>query len=331
MRVLSLLALVLSVVYTATVQSNANAISPQVNVSSLADQLVNATGLGFDPNFKIDPEDGPNAINDVSAYMNVLGILTSLARRNFDGVLRFTEAASMEPWTDVNVAVGTTRSKTLELRFAIWGLLGSLLYMSQNGFTNALFDLYYDGAHVGQVVFRATRAGTLGAVGLDNTSSTITDPEAAASENHNSSIPGLEAWPHTQVSYILNGKGFSTAAVFISLAGALVAMAEQDSANPMFDLSTRYPGFNLWFKLTPERPVARAAPPYMTVGEGIVAVWFTALYIAQQLPPRYAEYTSLILENDVRLGTINADYVAGPPAVQKPGSSAPAGQGVATT
>ena len=330
MRGLSLLALVPSVVHSAAVQANANAISPQI------EQLVNATGLGsVDPRFTIDPEDGENAINDVSAYMNVLGILTSLARRKFDGVLPFPEDASIEPWTDVHVAVGAAASETLEVRFAIWGLYLSIQYMYKNGFADSIIELEYDGQPVGAVIFQLTRPNSLEAAGFNNNNITITDPEAAASDNNNSSITGLVGVPHTQVSYILGGKDLSTAAVYISLAGALVTMAEKDSPNAMFDLSIQYPEYNLRFKLTPEPTVVRPAPlpPYMTVGEGIQAVWFTALYMAQRHPPRYAEYQSLIIENDVQLGKINADYVAGPsapPAVQKPGSAA-AGNGVATT
>ncbi|MDI1487627.1 MAG: hypothetical protein OHK93_006897 [Ramalina farinacea] len=334
MRVLSLLALIPSVVYAAAVQPNANAISPQINGSSVADQLVNAMGLGsIDPRFTIDPEASPDAINSVSAYMNALSILTYLARMDFDGQLPDDkESSCMEPWTDVYVAVMKLGPEPLERRFAIWGLFLSIQYLYKTSFTDTTIDLIYNGQPVGTVLFRLTRPSTLEAAGFNSTNSTITNPNAVASEHDNSSITVLEAVPHTQVSYILNGKDLSPAAVYISLASALVIMAERGSASPMFYIAQRWAELNVWFKLTPERTVVRPAPPpqYMTVGEGIVAVWFTAVYMGRRQPPRYAEYTSLILYNDVRLGTINADYAAGPPAVQKPGSAA-AGNGVATT
>lgn len=324
MRVLSLLALLPSAVYTAGVQPNANAISPQINGSSVLDQLINATGLGFvDPRFTINPEEGLDAIDSVSAYMNVLGILTSLALEDFNGQLTGTEEACITPWTDVYVSVERLGPEPLERRFAIWGLLMSIYHMSFLGFTDSNIDLEYDGLPVGAVYFRLTRPDTLEAAG-DNTNSTITDPEAAASEKTNSSVTGLEAMPTIQTTYKPNGRDLTTAAVYISLAGALVQMAQKDQSDPMFYLTNVWVEFTTRIKVTPERRAAH-------VGQGIVAVWLTALYIAQRQPPRYAEYTSLIIAEGVLIGRIDVDYVEGPPpAVQKPGSSA-AGQGVVAT
>ena len=301
MRVLSLLTLLPSVAYTAAVQPNTNAISPQID--SVPDQLANATGLSWvDPRLTIDPEVGTGAINDISAYMNALSLLSILAIKDFDGTLTSTLHASIAPWNDVKISIQRVGQAPLPRRFAIWGLFRAIYSLSKTSFTNSTITLQYDGQPVGTVLFRsATPPNALDPAGSDGSSST------------NSTI-GLppEALPATQTTYKPGGEDLPPAGVYISLASALVQMAEKAGSSLMFALIHGWPEFDTWIRITPE---VRAHPPDMAVLDGISACWLTATYVAERA--RYAEFTTLVIVQDMLVGQIDVEYVRGP-GVQMP-------------
>lgn len=228
-RVLSLLILIPLVVYIAAVQPNSNAISPQTNL--VPDQLVNATGLSWvDPRFAIGPEAGTGAINDISAYINALSLLSILAIKDFDSTLTSTLSASIAPWNDVKISIQRSRAPPPR-RFAIWGLFRTIYHISKPGFTNSTNPLQYDGQPVGTVLFRSTTPPTpLDAAGSNSsTNSTIAFPPVTL--------------PATQTTYHPNGEDFPPVGVYISLASALVQMAEKSRFQPYVWLS-RMRGWN---------------------------------------------------------------------------------------
>ncbi|MDI1485864.1 MAG: hypothetical protein OHK93_004053 [Ramalina farinacea] len=303
MRVLSLLALLPSVVSTAAVQPNTNAISTQIN--SVPDQIANATGLSWvDPRLTIDPEAGAGAVNEISAYINALGLLSALAIKDFDSTLTSTLSASIAPWDDVKISIQRGQAP-LPRRFAIWGLFRAIYYISKTAPTNSTIGLQYDGQPVGTILFRSvTRPNALDAAGSDSsTNITVAFPPEA--------LPP-EALPATQTTYKSNGKDLSLAGIYISLASALVQMAEKAATDLMFALTHGWPEFDTWIKITPEM---RVDPPDMAVVDGISAVCQTANTIAERA--RYAEFTTLVIVQDMLVGRIDVEYGQGP-AVQMP-------------
>lgn len=301
MRLLSLLALLPSVVYTATVQPNTNAISPQINGSfngsSIPNQLVNATtglttGLGFvDPRLTIDPRVGQQAINSISAYMTTIGLLSTLAVEDFDGQMT-SQSFRGRVWPGVRVKVKGVDDRPLPRRFAIWGLLFCMIYMSKTSFTNDDIYLLWEGVRVGLVQYFHTREPN--------------SPQAAGSPDslNGTEIAGLDDLSATQTFYKPNGKDLSRAGTYISLASALVQLAENEVGAPMPPV-----GFNWWefnTRITVSGAI-RASPPHINVGNGLAMVWETAKYVTQQR--RYAEYTSVFYAQNILIGKIDGEYI----------------------
>ena len=310
MSFLLLFALLPSVAYTTFIQPNTNAISPQTNGSLVPIQLVNATLFGVDPRFSIEPEDGPNSIDRISAYMNTIGLLVFLATEDFGGELMI-QTISLPTWSDIGIVVTTVNEHPLAMRIAIWGLFQAIYYMSEYGFTDGDIFLQWDGQRVGVVEFHLTSPDSLQAAGSNSLNST--------------KIVGLEAECTSDTVYKPNGQDLSDAGIYVSLASALANMAEGDATDHMFEFARYIPEFQTRIGVKPE---PRSAPPKMSIANGIAAVWSTANFITRQR--RYAEYSTSISAGNVLLGVITVDKEEDPPAVQASnGAAVP--PGVATT
>ena len=284
MRVLSLLALVPSVVCTAAVQPNTNAIAPQTNGPSVPVQLINATQLGSDPRFTTDPEPGPDSINPIAAYMTTLALLFNIAQEDFNGQLT-SKVGLLEKWPELVITVRTINANPLPNRFAIWGLLAALYYMAEQSFTDGAIYLKWQSQRVGVVRFQQRRPGSLQAAGsFDSLNST--------------DIPGLGA-SGSRTVYKSGGQDLPEAGVYVSLASAIAEMAQYGVRDRMPQIWQYLADYQTAIWVEPE---TRTTPPWMDVGSGLDAVWSTANFITDQ--QRYAEYSTYIFNGRELVGQI---------------------------
>ena len=292
------------------VPHNTNAIAPQTNGSSVPVQLINATQLGFDPRFTIDPEAGPNSIDPIAAYMTTLALLFILAEEDYDSQLT-RQSGRLRQWPELMITIRTITRDPLPMAFAIWGLFEAIYYMAEHSLTDGTIYLKWLSLRVGVIDFQLLPSGSLQAAG--------------STDSFNSTnIPNLEASQCLTV-YKPNGQDLPQAGVYLSLASAVVDMAQYGVRGHMPVVWHYLAGYRTAVWVDPE---IRTEPPWMSVGSGLSAAWSAAMFVTEE--QRYAEFTtSIIASGQELLGRIVVNRDPTPPSVLGPNLAGP--QGVATT
>ena len=142
--------------------SSSNVSHIQPGSSNLSKFTALKTHLGVDPRFSTGAQETGNDLSDKSTYMNGLKTLIRLSDYGFTEPIR-ESSWSWSGLADVTILIqGPSPGKTLETRFAIWGLWDGIGHMAQMSFPSIRLTLFWSGGIVGYIDVYKTPSRRLG-------------------------------------------------------------------------------------------------------------------------------------------------------------------------
>ncbi|KAL2038456.1 hypothetical protein N7G274_008795 [Stereocaulon virgatum] len=264
---------------------------------------------GVDPRFDIGYTFDTPVLPVTPCLMNALAAVSELAVEDFTGnvtprTYTLTDYPSVSIVTDATVT-----SKTIEIRFVLWGIWKGIQYMiSRNNFRNALLTLMWKGALVGYVFI--IRSGTVLGIIRNNDNPTLSQRSDVSSTSDNTAnlsklnrsmimtYPADEAT--LAVSFTFGGGTLTIYEVFFTVLSALASLAETPRDRRLRHVSLSPEHYNTTLAIFAPREAPQTSAPILNCEKTLVAMAMIPRFMVQRSD--YREVVIIIRENGILIG-----------------------------
>ena len=246
---------------------------------------------GVDPRFDIGYTFDTPVLPVTPCLMNALAAVSGLAVENFSGNVT-PRTYTLADYPSVSIVTdATVTSKTIEIRFVLWGIWKGIQYMIlSDQFRNVLLTLMWKGAVVGYVF--VVRSGTALGTIRDNDSATLSQRSDASSVSDDTvklsqiNRSMVVTYPTDEetlaVSFTFGGGTFTIYEVFFTVLSALASLAEspKDRRLQYISLSPEY--YNTRLAIYDPREHPQTSAPILNCEETLVAMAMIPRFMVQK-------------------------------------------------